>query len=170
MFSTSEDVQFIGGYHEYIWGHHQCIGEILWVHWGGYYEYIGGDIMSTLGGDIMSTLGGIFMSTSGGYYEYIGGILWVHWGDIMSTSGDLQYIGRILWLMWGSKLIKAFHLCWKPQCTDHPRCTNDIPPIYWTQPDVLMISHPIYSLYPPDVLKTYYTGWFILILCMGWCT
>ena len=62
MFSTSGDVQYIGG----------CS-----VHRG--------DIMSTLG-DIISTSGGIMMNV-GGYHEYIGGCS-VHRRDIMSTSGD----------------------------------------------------------------------------------
>ena len=66
------------------------------------------------------------------YREYIGGMSWVHRGDIMIHVG--------------SKLIKAFDLYWKPQCTEHPtisdvlmispevlsitHCTHDIPPMY----------------------------------------
>ena len=49
MFSTLEDVQYIGGVQD-IGGYHEYIGGISGVHWG----------------DIMST--------SGGYHEYIGGI------------------------------------------------------------------------------------------------
>ena len=120
---------------------------------------------------------GVF-STSGGYHEYIGGISWVHLGrsvhrgDTMSTSGDVQnigdimmhvggtvstsrdvqyvggyheHIGKISWCMWGSKLIKAFQFLLKA-------------PMYWTSPNVLMISPrciehpPMYSWYIPDVL------------------
>ena len=53
--STPGDVQYIGGYHEYIreGGYHEHIGGCS-VHWG--YHDACGDIMSTLG-DIMSTSG-----------------------------------------------------------------------------------------------------------------
>ena len=77
MFSTSEDVQYIGGcsvhrgvfstsggYHEYTLGYH---------------EYIGG----------CSVHRRDTMSTSGGYHEYIWGISRVHRG-MFSTLGDIM--------------------------------------------------------------------------------
>ena len=68
MFSTSGDVQYIGGYHD------EC---------GGYHEYIGG--CSVHRRDTMSTLGG--------YHEYIGGCS-VHRRDIMIHVGE--QLGKIL--------------------------------------------------------------------------
>ena len=62
MFSTSEGVQYIGGYHD------EC---------GGYHEYIGG----------CSVHRRDTMSTSGGYHEYIGGCS-VHRRDIMIHVGE----------------------------------------------------------------------------------
>ena len=56
MFSTSGDVQYVGGV--------QYIGVIPYVHRG--------DTIST-SGDIMSTSGDIMMHVRG-YHEYIGGI------------------------------------------------------------------------------------------------
>ena len=53
--STSEDVQYIGGYHD------TC---------GGYHEYI--RECSVYRGDTMSTSGG-YHEHIGGYHEYIGG-------------------------------------------------------------------------------------------------
>ena len=113
----------------------QYIGGIPWV--------TRGDTMST-SGDTMSTSGDT-MSTSGDV-QYIGGISWCMWGDTMSTSGDVQYIRGISWYMWGSNLIKSFQFLLKT-------------PMYWTFPDVLMISPrcthdilPMYSWYPPNVL------------------
>ena len=68
MFSTSEDVQYIGvfrtsgGYHEYIGGCSVHRGDIM-MNVVGYHEYIGG--RSVHRGDIMRP--------SGGYHAYIGG-------------------------------------------------------------------------------------------------
>ena len=136
MFSTS------GGYHEYI-------GGIPWVHLG----------------DIMSTSGDIMMHV-GGYHEYIGrcsvhrgiswvhrGVSWVHRGNIRSTSGisrlhrgyhdyigDVQYIGvfNSNWKVF-TRLLPHIHLD-IPRCTETPRCTHHIPPLYsWYTPDVLNI-------------------------------
>ena len=128
VFSTSE------GYHEYI-------GGIPWVHRrdtmstsGGYHEYIGGcsvhrGISWYMWGDTMSKSGDV---------QYIGGIPWVHRGDIMSTSGDVQYIG-------------VFNRNWKDFIKLLPHMYHDIPPMYWTSPDVLMISprctHVILPMY-----------------------
>ena len=99
----------------------------------------------------MSTSGDT-MSTLEGYHEYIGGCsvhpedIMMHVGDIMSTSGDVQYTG-------------VFNINWKAFVTLFPHMHHDIPPMYWTSPDVLTIStrctHGIlqmYSWYPPDVL------------------
>ena len=121
-----------GGYHEYI-------GRI-WVHWG--------DIMR---GDIMST--------SGGYHEYIGGISWVHRGDIMSTSGGISWVHRGMFSTSGDvQYIGVFNRNWKDFIKLLPHMYHDIPPMYWTSPDVLMISprctHGIPPMYwtSPDVL------------------
>ena len=84
MFSTSGDVQYIGGcsVHRRVFstsgGYHEYIGG------GGYHEYIGG--CSVHRGDIMSTSGDI-ISTSGRYHEYIGGY--------HKYTGGFQYIGGI---------------------------------------------------------------------------
>ena len=180
MFSTSGGVQYIGGIP---WvhrgdtmstsgGYHEYIGGISWVHRGvfstseGYHEYIGG----------CSVHRRDTMSTSGGYHEYIGGIggiSWYMWGD---EYGGIQYIG-------GCSVPPEFIMI-SLRCTEHPpmyswmyswypsdvlnipRCTHgiphvhhDIPPMYWTSPDVLMISpwctHGIPPMYwtPPDVLN-----------------
>ena len=107
--SISEDVQYIGGYHD------ACVDTIKCVFIAsGDVENIGG--CSVHWGDTMSTSGHI-MSTSedvqyiggyhqyiggyhqyiGGYHEYMGGCS-VHWGrgDIMSTSaGYHKYIRGI---------------------------------------------------------------------------
>ena len=152
VFSTS------GGYHEYI-------GGITWVHRGvfstseGYHEYIRG--FQYIGG-IPWVHGGISWVHRGdimihvrGYHEYIGrcwvhqGIPWVHRGDIMSTSGDImstsgdvQYIG-------------VFSRNWKDFIKLLPHMYHYILPMYWTSPDVLMISlrctehRLMYSWYPP---------------------
>ena len=62
------------------------------------------------------------MSTSGGYHEYIGGCL-VHQGDIMIHVGE--QVGKNL-----SISIKNPDVLNTLQCTEHPRCTHDIPPMY----------------------------------------
>ena len=109
MFSTSGDVQYIGGCSVHR-GVFSTLGDTMSTS-GGYHEYIGGDIMST---------SGVF-STSEGYHEYIGGcsvhqvdtpinakvsavqrfenlhttlynVCSVHRG-MFSTSGGVQYIG-----------------------------------------------------------------------------
>ena len=155
-------VQYIGGcsVHRGVWipwvhrgdimstsGNVQYIRGIPWVHRGCSVHRR--DTMSTSGG-YHDTCGGYHkymgvFSTSGGYHEYIGGISWVHRGDIMSTSGDVQYIG-------------VFNRNWKDFIKLLPHMYHDIPPMYWTSPDVLMISpwcaHGIPPMYwtSPDVL------------------
>ena len=143
MFSTSGDVQYIGGYHEHIggiswvhWGISWCMWGISWVHQGmfitlgGYHEYIRG-----------------YHEYIRGYHEYIRGCS-VHRWNMMHV---------------GSKLVKTFQFLLKtsmywtyldvlkspdvlmisPQCTHGiPRCPEH-PPMYWTS---------------PDVLNTHYTG------------
>ena len=104
------------------------------------------------------------MSTSGGYHEHIGGISWahrgmfstsgipwvhqgipwVHRGDIMSTLGDVQYIG-------------VFNRDWKVFTNLLPHMHHDIPPMYWTSSNVLMIS-PNVLMVSPNVLN------------IPWCT
>ena len=142
IMSTLGDVQYIRGISWYMWGdtmstsgrYHEYIGGISWVHWG-----------------MFSTSGG-YHDTYGGYHEYIGGISWVHrgiswvhWGDIMSTLGNVQYI-------------RVFNRNWKDFIKLLPHMYHDIPWMYWTFPDVLMISpwcteHPLmYSWYPPTFI------------------
>ena len=70
MFSTSGDVQYIGGI-QYIEGYHEYIEGCL-VHWR----------------DIMMHVGGYY-DACGRYQEYIRGCS-VHWGDTMSTAGDIM--------------------------------------------------------------------------------
>ena len=70
MFSTSGDVQYIGGI-QYI---------------GGYHEYIEGCLEHRR--DTMMHVGGYY-DACGGYQEYIRGCS-VHWGDTMSTAGDIM--------------------------------------------------------------------------------
>ena len=101
-----------------------------------------GDTMSILG-DAMSTSGDT-MSTSGIPWVHRG-ISWVHRG-IMSTSGGIQYVG-------------VFNINWETFVTLLPHMHHDILPMYWTSPNVLMISprcthgiSPMYSWYAPDVL------------------
>ena len=111
------------------------------------------------------------------------GIPWVHWG-MFSTSGDIMStLGVIMSTLGFSIEIERIYqvappnASWYPsdvlnipQCThgishmhhDIPQCTNGISPIYWTSPDVHMISPYIhndipwctehasmYSWYPP---------------------
>ena len=139
MFSTSRDVQYIKG----------CS-----VHRG--------DIMSR-SGDIMSASGDV---------QYIRGILWwmweipwVHRGMFSTLEGYHEYIGgyheyirgcsvhrRDIMIHVGEQLDKILSISIEnsdvlniPWCTEHPRCTHDIPLKYsWYR--------PMYSLYPPDVL------------------
>ena len=175
IFSTSGDVQYMGGYHEYIGACSVHQGISLWM-WE----------------DTMCTRG--MFSTSEKYHQYMGG----GGGDIMSTLGDVQHIRWISWCIWGSNLINPFNFYWKPQCThDIPWCTEHpsmyswypphaswYPPMYWTSPNVFMISHslmhswyppmyltpPIYSwdspVYwtPPMYWTTHYTGWFYVCI------
>ena len=118
----------------------------------GYHKYISG--CSVHWEDIMMHVEG--------YHEYIRGcsvhwgILWVHQGYIMSISGDVQYIGGISWCMWGSKLIKVFQVLLKTPMywtspnvlMISPRCTHDIPPMYsWYHPHASW--YPPHASYPP---------------------
>ena len=64
----------------------------------------------------------------GGYHDSCGWISWVHWGVFSTSEGYHEYIEGTSWFIWESKLIKAFDLYWKPQCTEHA---------------------PMYSWYPP---------------------
>ena len=131
MFSTSGDIQYIGGrsvhrgYHKYIrgisWVHWTCSVDrgISRVHWrmfctSGDTISILGDIMST-SGDILSTLEDIMSTLE----------------DTMSTLGDVQYI-------------KVYNRNWKVFINLLPYMYH-IPLMYWTSPNVLMTS--------PDVLK-----------------
>ena len=134
--------------------------------------------------DVFST-SGVTMSTSGGYHEYIGGCS-VHQRDTMSISGDIQYIGGLPWVHQGIswvhwqmvstlgdvQYIGVFNRNWKEFIKLLPHMYNDIPLMYWTSSNVLMISQdvlmvslqctehpgsthdipPMYSWYPPNVL------------------
>ena len=171
----------LGKYHvyirgvKYIGGYHECIGEgISWIHWGMFSTL--GDIMMHVG-DTMSTLGDVqyirgYHEYIGGYHEYIGGI--------MSTSGFSIEIERIY-------QVTPPNASWYPLwCTEHPpmyswyspRFTHGISLMYWTSPNVHMVSPhihndipwctehaPMYSWYPPmywtspNLLNTHYTGW-----------
>ena len=90
MFSTSGDIQCIGGVHYIRWcSLHQGVLSTL----GEYHEYIGG----------VKYIGGYHECIGeGGYHEYIGGCS-VHWGisrcmwgDTMSTLGDVSTSGDIM--------------------------------------------------------------------------
>ena len=140
---------------------------------GGYHEYIGG--YHEYIREISWVHRGVF-STSEGYHAACGRIPWVHRGMFSTLGGYHEYIRRyheyivgISWCMWESKLIKVFQFLLKtlmywtspdvlmisPQCTHViPRCTRDIPPMHWT---------------PPDVLYTLYTGWAIRNIRLWFC-
>ena len=102
------------------WGNHDS--------YGGYLEYRGEDILSTVGmfstvGDIMNTLGA-YLEYRRGYHDYCGGVQYrggilsfvicLPWGDIMSTEG-VQYRG-------GTQITKDF-----PHGTEHPHGTENPP-------------------------------------------
>ena len=74
IFSTSGDVQYMGGYHEYTGALFSTSGDII-MNVGGYHVYIGG--CSIHRRNIISTWG-----EGGG-------------GNIMSTLGDVQHIRSI---------------------------------------------------------------------------
>ena len=100
--------------------------------------------------------------------QCIGGISWVHRGlfstsgDIMSTSGDIiSTSGGISWVHrgWYHEYIGVFSRNWKTFIDLLPHMRHDIAPMYYTSPDVFMISPrrthdipPMYSWYPADVL------------------
>ena len=118
----------------------------------------------------------------GGYHEYIGGISWcmwgiswVHQGNTMSTLGGYyEYIGDIMMHV-GEQVGKNLSISVEnPDILNIPWCTHDIPsmysqylPMYWTSPDVLMVS-PHISWYPPDVLmmcpRMYWTSPDVLMI------
>ena len=79
MFSTSGEIQYIGGVH-YIGGVFSTLGE--------YHEYIGG--VSTLEGTMSASGRGDIMNTLG-MFSTLGDII-MHVGDTMSTLRDVQYI------------------------------------------------------------------------------
>ena len=169
--STSKGYhEYIGGYHEYISGCSVHRRDTMSTS-GGYHEYIGG-ISWVHRRDIMICVGGYHEYI--GDVQYIGGIPWVHQRDIMSTSwdimstlGDVQYIG-VFNRNWKDfiKLLPHMHhdippmYSWYPpdvlmvslRCTEHlpmyswyPPHSSWYPLMYWTSPDVIMIS--------PDVLN-----------------
>ena len=77
----------------------------------------------------MFSTSGVF-STSEGYHEYIKGISWYMWGDIISTSGDVQCIGVF---NINQRLIPPPMYWTSPDVLMiSPRCTHGIPPMYWT--------------------------------------
>ena len=92
----------------------------------------------------MSTLEGV---------QYIGGIM-MHVGDTMSISEDAQYIGGYheyiegcsvhqgdIMMHVGEQVDKSLSISIEnPGILNIRRCTHDIPPMYRTSPDVLMIS------------------------------
>ena len=88
------------------------------------------------------------MKTSGGYHEYIGRIPWVHRGMFSTLEGYHDECGEyhdscggILWVHRGFNINQRILPISSPTwITISPRCTHGIPPMYWTSPDVLMIS------------------------------
>ena len=161
MFSTSE------GYHEYIGGYHEYIG--------GYHEYIGG--CSVHRRDIMIHV-----------EEQLDKILSISIenSDVLNIPRCTEHPPMYSWYPPDVLMISPDVLMVSPWCTEHPpcthgipptcimispdilniprcthdipRCTHGIPPMYWTPPDVLMVSprctHGIPPMYwtPPDVL------------------
>ena len=87
--------------------------------------------------------------------QYIGGCT-VHRRDTMSTLGDIMvHVGK--------QIHKSLDLYWKPRCTEHslmyswyppicimtsPHMHHGILPMYWTSPNVLMITPPMYWTSP----------------------
>ena len=167
MFSTSRDVQYIGGcsvhwamfstsrvfstkgdimstlrgYNEFI-GDVQYIGGIKWVHWEISWVHRG----------MFSTLER-YHEYIGGYHEYIGGCS-VHRRDIMIHVRE--QLDKILSI--STENSKVLNI---PRCTDHQPMYSWYPSnVLMISPDVLMVSlryteHPlIYPWYPSDVLNT----------------
>ena len=83
IFSTSGDVQYMGGYHEYIGACFSTWGDIMITL--GHVQYIRGYHYEC--GRIPCLHQGMF-STSEKYHQYMGG----GGGNIMSTLGDVQHI------------------------------------------------------------------------------
>ena len=164
-------VKYIGGYHECMgrgiswihWGISWCKWGIPWVHWGMFST--SGDIMSTLG-DIMSTLEDI-MSTLGFSIEieriYQVAPLNASWypSDVLNISQCTHDIPspNVLMISLPSNVLMVFL-----RCTEHP-------PMYWTSPDVHMVSphihndipwcteHPLMYWISPKLMNTHYTRW-----------
>ena len=149
---------------------------------GGYHEYIGG--ISLVHRGMFSPSGDIMMNV-GGYHEYIGRCS-LHRRDIIIHMEE--QLDKILSISIENSDVLNIPRCTHgiPRCTEHPlmyswypphvswypplywtspdvlmispRCTHGTPPMYWTSPDVLMVSlrctehPPMYSWYPPDVL------------------
>ena len=168
MFSTSGDIQYIGGY---------SVHRGLFSTSGGYHEYIGG--ISWVHRGRFSTLGDT-LSTWEGYHEYIGGISWYLWGSKLLKTFQLLLKTPMYWtspdvLMISPDVLNSIpphasrepphmHLESPPQCNEHPPMYSWYPSMYWTPPDAFMISpectHGIPPMYwtSPDVLNTHYTG------------
>ena len=142
IFSTSGDVQYMGGYH------YEC-GGIPCVHRRN---------TISMWGVIMSTLGDV---------HHIRGISWCIWESNLinpfnfywkpQCTNDIPQCTHDIPMYWTSLnvLMVSPHASWYPQ-------------MYWTSPNVFMVSPspmhswcppmyltpPIYSWYSPSVLKT----------------
>ena len=109
-------------------------------------------VFSTLGGT-MSTLGNV--QYIGGYHEYIGGYYEYTGGcseRFLPTCSPtcIMISPNVLNILRCTHEIPHMHHD-IPQFTEHPLCTNDIPPMYRTSPP------PPPPPPPPDVLNSHYT-------------
>ena len=170
IFSTSGDVQYMGGYHEYIGA---CS-----VHWrdtmstsGEYHEYIEGcsvhqrDIMMRVGEQLDKSFQ--FLLKTPVYSWYPPMYSWFPW----CTEHPLMYSWYPL-MYWTSpnELMVSPHMLHDipnilniPHCIHDitpPWCTHGIPPMYWTSPNVHMVPSNVlntsmYSWYSPNVLNNF---------------
>ena len=100
--------------------------------------------------NVWSVHRGVF-STSGGYHEYIaGGISWVNWEMFSTLEGYQDECGRYHEYIRGCSVHRRDIMHeYNDWCLVH---VSWYPPLYWTCPDVLMIS-PAVIMVSPDVLN-----------------
>ena len=189
IFSTSRDVQYMGGYHEYIGacsvhqrislGYHAYIGgvqyirEISLAHWGG-------------GG------GG-----GGGYHEYTGWCsahqmdIMMHLGEQLDKSFQLllktpmyswyptmySWYPMMYWTSLNVLMVSPTCIMISPNVLNIPQCTEH-PPMYswYPLPDALMVPSDVFNTpnilmrfpqcteHPPMYWTTHYTGWFYVCI------
>ena len=167
IMNTSEGVKYIGGISWCLWGYHEYIGGIPYIHRGIPWVHRG---ISWVHQGMFSTLGR-YHDVCGGYHEYIGGYheyiegCSVHWGTF-STLGFSIEIERFL------PTCSPTCIMISPMYSWYPPTYSWYPPMYsWYSSNVLMVSlqctqgiPPMYSWSPPmywtspDVLNTHYTG------------